>query len=717
MWWNATGQRPEAWESETQDHIGGYFTESDLVGVKDRRVRRFCSECGEALWQYVPAKPQIWYPYNVLQPREQTLLALPLPDHRRHPACLTNTFGRRYPLGDYLHQRYRGVFHLVIADEVHEGADGTALDFARQRLAAACGRMMGLTGTLSNGYSASLFRLLYVLNPALRKKFGYHEVSKWVDLYGRRQTVQKTYKSEEHEEGYGSSSDRRIGKPIIKELAGFAPHGLAHVLSCSTFLELSDVVPNLPPYREEIREVDLGEIERPYEIFERQTTSVIAGMLAKGDKSALSSWWNGLMTYPNMPYLGWTFTVKRTGETVKAPALPEDALYPKERALVEYVQQEYDAGRRVLIYTENTGINDIMPRLKQVVETKVQGRHNVPLRVVILRSTTVDPIDREAWLDKQVESGCDVLICNPKLVKIGLDLIGFPTIIYMSLPKSTSDLRQSSRRSLRPGQTKPVNVIFFVYPTMEWRLLRLMAKKMQASLMVEGKLPGEGLVSFGEQEDDDEQDMYVQLAREVLASLEEGSEVTRGEEATELQQLFTVNARIEREKNQTVSEEALVEVVEFDPIRVEPLSVSADFTPQKPQSKSKALARVRDLHLLEVASTESLTHVEVNQQLSSAEPPAEKSSARKKRVGSSSQGEETVTIIHTSVTAGKDPWADLRKKYLAPKRKQKQVALSPEVPTLWSYLEVEQTDTAMTPVPASTTEEDRDTPVIPHYLW
>ena len=272
-----------------------------------------------------------------------------------------------------------------------------------------------------------------------------------------------------------------------------------------------------------------------------------------------------------------------------------------------------------------------------------------------------------------------------------LSLFSFPTIIYMSLPKSTSDLRQSSRRSLRPGQTKPVNVIFFVYPTMEWRLLRLMAKKMQASLMVEGKLPGEGLVSFGEQEDEDEQDLYVQLAREVLASLEEGSEATRGEEATELQQLFTANARIEREKNQILGDTEPVEVTEFDPIRVEPLSVSADFSPQKPQSKSKALALVRDLDSLEPASTESTAHVDGDTP-PSAELPAGKPSSRKKQVGSSTKGEETVTIIHTSVTAGKDPWADLRKKYLVPKRKRKQTVLSPETLTLWSHLETEQMD-------------------------
>jgi hypothetical protein len=298
-----------------------------------------------------------------------------------------------------------------------------------------------------------------------------------------------------------------------------------------------------------------------------------------------------------------------------------------------------------------------------------------------------------------------------------LSLFSFPTLIYMSLPKSTSDLRQSSRRSLRPGQTKPVNVIFFVYPTMEWRLLRLMAKKMQASLMVEGKLPGEGLVSFGEQEDEDEQDIYVQLAREVLASLEEDCVVDQEEEASELQKLFTANAAIEREKNQTLGDTVSADAVEFDPIRVEPLTVSADFSPQKCQLQSSGLALVQDLSPLEPTNTESSTYLEENLS-SSAEPPVEKQPVRNKRAASSSIGKETVTIIHTSVTAGKDPWADLRKKYLVPKRKRKNTTISPEVPTLWSHFESEQMEeTDEMPVSVSTTEKEGDMSAIPHYLW
>jgi hypothetical protein len=140
------------------------------------------------------------------------------------------------------------------------------------------------------------------------------------------------------------------------------------------------------------------------------------------------------------------------------------------------------------------------------------------VRVACLRSTTVATIAREAWLDRQVKSGCDTLICNPRLVKVGLDLLAFPTIVYLSLPLSTADVRQSARRSWRPGQRQPMRVFFLAYLTMEARMLRLMARKTKASLMVEGKLPSEGLVSLGEEEGEAE-GLAAHLARELLAVL------------------------------------------------------------------------------------------------------------------------------------------------------------------------------------------------------
>ena len=671
-------------EEEAALPLSVYLCEADLQGTGEHRKKYRCAACGEALWQYAPSRSS-WKPSSVLLvPADGYLLsfqnrALPLPERGHSPAGVTDTTRRRFPVADYLRRRYRGIFHLLIADEVHEGADGTALDFARQSLAQACGRMLGLTGTLSNGYSRSLFRLYYTLNADVRHRFGYSEDERWVDLYGRRQVIQKT-RRETDNVGHGAVSKRRTGAAITKELAGFAPAGLAHVLPCSAFLELSDVAPDLPPYREEVRVVPMGEMLGPvYEIFQAEATRELGKMLAHGDKSGLSSWLNGMLIYPNMPYLGWVCRIKRTGRIFgEAPALPEEMVYPKEQALLDFIQHEAQAGRRVLIYSENTGYYDIMPRLKSLIEQHVRGAGGKRLSVAILRSTTVETIEREAWLTRHVEAGCDVLICNPRLVKVGLDLIAFPTIVYASIPTSTSDLRQSSRRSWRPGQTQAVKVVFFVYPSMESRLLRLMAQKMKASLMVEGKLPGEGLVSFGEdEENEDESDLMVRLAREVLASLEQhqqpttdsvGTSVSAGEEdmATELDTLFRQAAVIEREQQRaigTVTHEQMAEEgkrEEMEPMHEEivaPLPFAGSHEQEAMSSEQSALP-----------PSFSRPSMPPEQPVAPAPPTPLK-----------------VTVIPISVTASVDPWAELRQQYRSPKRSTRKRTISHlSTPDLWT---------------------------------
>ena len=74
-------------------------------------------------------------------------------------------------------------------------------------------------------------------------------------------------------------------------------------------------------------------------------------------------------------------------------------------------------------------------------------------------------------------------------------------------------MRQASRRSWRIGQTKPVKVVFMVYEnTIQTDALKLVAKKMQSSLAVEGELPEEGLTTFG----DDGQDLIMTLAKQIV---------------------------------------------------------------------------------------------------------------------------------------------------------------------------------------------------------
>ena len=77
---------------------------------------------------------------------------------------------------------------------------------------------------------------------------------------------------------------------------------------------------------------------------------------------------------------------------------------------------------------------------------------------------------------------------------------------------STYTLRQASRRSWRIGQKHPIRVGFLTYSeTAQESCLRLMGKKLMASLPMEGKLHADGLQSM-----DADDDLLTAMARDLV---------------------------------------------------------------------------------------------------------------------------------------------------------------------------------------------------------
>ena len=96
--------------------------------------------------------------------------------------------------------------------------------------------------------------------------------------------------------------------------------------------------------------------------------------------------------------------------------------------------------------------------------------------------------------------------------KLGWTFWTFPTILFHETGYSLHTLRQSSRRSWRIGQRRPVEAKFFAYAgTMQEVCLRLMGKKLLVALVMEGKFASEGLQAI-----DGDDDMLTAMARELV---------------------------------------------------------------------------------------------------------------------------------------------------------------------------------------------------------
>ena len=427
---------------------------------------------------------------------------------------------RRYPLADYVKHRMKGFFDLLIGDEVHEyKGRGSAQGIAAGVLADSCGKSLTLTGTLTGGYSSStLFHLLYRFSPEIRTEFGRSEEGRWIQRYGfLEQTVRHEGDGDSFEDGRNS---RRKGyRKTVRERPGLAPSALFHLIGNSVFLRLSDVASGLPSYEEQVllsgmdRETDFTGFSqrKAYDLVFDTLRQALAEALAKGSKRLLATYLQTLLAYPDGCTRGETVFDPQTGNVlVQMPPLSEDKLYPKEQALVDLVAAERLAGRKVLVYATHTGTRDITERMEQFLTT-----HG--FRVAVLKADTVAPDRRESWVEERVKQGVDVVICHPRLVQTGLDLIDFPTLCWFETDYSVYTMRQASRRSWRIGQKRPVKVVFMAYRnTLQADALKLVAKKLQSSLAVEGELPEDGLAAFGDEGDD----LMLALARQIVSGEE-----------------------------------------------------------------------------------------------------------------------------------------------------------------------------------------------------
>jgi hypothetical protein len=334
----------------------------------------------------------------------------------------------------------------------------------------------------------------------------------------------------------------------VIEKPGVTPPILFHLVGNTVFLRLRDVARHLPAYQEQVLLVPLHEAAESgkpsqahcYRRLATDLRQAVQQALRAGSRRLLGTYLQALLAYPDACTGEETVLDPRTNEVLAhAPALPDDRLYPKERALVDLVRQERGRGRRVLVYATHTNLRDITPRLRAVLE-------RAGFRVAVLKADTVSAERREGWVAARVREGLDVLMTNPRLVQTGLDLVDFPSVVWAEVDYSVYVLRQASRRSWRIGQRHPVEVTFLTYAgTLQAEALGLVAAKTRASLMVEGELPEEGLAAL----EGDGGDVYLALARR----LAEPGDCDDGR-AHSLEALFAEARRTEDEADELLME-------------------------------------------------------------------------------------------------------------------------------------------------------------------
>ena len=423
-----------------RERQGGMFT---VLGPDDMKTRGAtnakCSSCGEPLWQADPKGPR-----------------------RIAPSKL---WSKRLPAG---------TFDVLLADEIHEEKGDSIQGHSIGRLVrlAKCTGM--LTGTLLGGKASDMYWHLQRTQPKRLREYGFKGLMQFVRSYGVTE--------ERH------FIKNKKPRSSISERPGIHPAIYGDwLLGRAVFLELQDIETHLPAYEEEVHIIPMDEKQKEMvDSLNSALGQAVSAALKQRQHKAIGTYVQAALAYPDRVWS--QEPIRYAGHERQPYGAYPDRLLPKETAIASLALREAAKGRRTVIFAEYTGTYDITHRLKETLED--QG-----LSVALL-TKDVPGEQREAWIASHKE---DVLICHPRLVATGLDLLEFPTIVWAQTGWSLFTMRQASRRSWRIGQDQPVKVHFFAYEdTMQATVLQVLAEKMLASQAVEGRFSAEGLQALAE---------------------------------------------------------------------------------------------------------------------------------------------------------------------------------------------------------------------------
>ena len=410
---------------------------------------------------------------------------------------------RRYPLANYIRERYPRCFDALILDECHELSTSvtSAQGLASQQLLNLRLPTIALTGSVMNGYASSLFTLLWGLSSGFRAEYARADLVRFVRDCGYvKRLVEVSVSGATKEVNFGAQTDLRDGGKIVGQAPGVLPALLLrHLLPIAVPLQLEDLEQALPPKTEITAEIEPSpELLQRYRKMEAQLRDQIkqdrfvkglAGrlfgalteMVSAPDRLSHDTGNEGA-SRPNAWETRYPPGCSAAGGLVaSAAAFPVDHLLPKERWLIRTLWAERAEGRRVMVFGWHRSVLDRLARL--IADLTEEA-------VVVLDPGKVAPKVREAWIDREVVAkGVPFLVVNPVCVQTGLNcLTWFHSVVWYENPNFSPTIRrQANGRIRRIGQEKEAR--FFtptVLDTMQPLAMELLMVKQGVSEATEG---------------------------------------------------------------------------------------------------------------------------------------------------------------------------------------------------------------------------------------
>lgn len=391
-----------------------------------------------------------------------------------------------------------GYLDICIYDESHEFNKESEQGHAMALLCNASKMNILLSGTITGGKSSDLYYTFWRTDPSKMKSLGYDYKDEeiFVEHYGR-----KKRKIVETEESYSSSKSgqTRMVSKQWDEIPGISPllynNLLSGIMVSRKIEDMGIPLPNIVYAKDEI---EMSEEQRSaYDKLKRDLTD----FCKKNRKVNLGSiYTKRLKSYPDYPMYGPIYitdtygVVGNKGEKILV-ATPEiinisKKILPKEKKLLDTLAREIKQKRKVIVYTEFTGLG-VSKRLFKLINKFFNVRE--------FTTNSCKIYEREKIIESWAQEGTDVIICNPKLVCTGLNLMSYPTMYFYDQTYDVKVLRQAEKRAYRPLQTKECRVYYAFYKDcIQEDAIKLIGTKKRASEALEGVFGNDCLSAMGD---------------------------------------------------------------------------------------------------------------------------------------------------------------------------------------------------------------------------
>ncbi len=379
-------------------------------------------------------------------------------------------------------------FDLYIADEVHQTkAQDSGRGFAFAQMVKASKKTLALTGTLLNGMSTSIKEILWRTDPAALLKLGFDHKTGMVEWASRYGVLERVIRFTEDDKGIVTRRKRVSRQP--KEKPGIAPELVAtHLLHKTAFIELQDLGLPVVDLKEIPVFVELDQEHKDeYDMFHSNLYSTCKAAYAKGKKGAFARFIPATINAVDRADL--SQIVEIDDEEIRFDGFDSSYCNAKERELIKIVKENLAEDRGCIIYTYYTDRYRINTRIQKVLRD-----HGIESE--ILQGTSPDK--RFEWLQNAEDRNVKVIICNLRLVEVGLDLIAWPTLIFYQGSYDINSVRQASRRSWRIGQTRECRVYYMIADgTQQVSQFQSCMLKRAHAMMAEGRLDRTELAKYG----------------------------------------------------------------------------------------------------------------------------------------------------------------------------------------------------------------------------